>query len=96
VDLLPDRSAASAAAWLDQHPTVTVVCCDRSALYTDGIRQEAPNAVQVIDRFHLVKNLREALDAFLLTQPSVLQAAAACTAQQWDRGTGALCVRLTG
>jgi transposase len=32
VDLLPDRFAASVAAWLSQHPTITVVCRDRSDL----------------------------------------------------------------
>jgi transposase len=81
VDLLPDRSAASVVAWLAQHPTITVVCRDRSPLYADGIRQGAPDAVQVVDRFHLVDNLREALEAFLRNQRGALQAAAVRTAQ---------------
>jgi transposase len=81
VDLLPDRSAASVAAWLAQYPTITVVCRDRSPLYADGIRRGAPEAVQVVDRFHLVDNLREAVEAFLVTQCPVLQAAAVRTAQ---------------
>jgi transposase len=81
LDLLPDRSAESVATWLAQHPTITVVCRDRSALYADGIRQGAPQAVQVVDRFHLVKNLREAVEAFLHNQQAALQAAAARTAQ---------------
>jgi transposase len=55
VDLLPERSAAMVAAWLARHPTITVVCRDRSPLYADGIRQGAPEAVQVVDRFHLVE-----------------------------------------
>jgi hypothetical protein len=63
VDLLPDRSAASVAAWLAQHPTITVVCRDRSDLYADGIRRGAPQAVQVVDRFHLVQNLRQAFES---------------------------------
>src|SRR5437867_908763 len=81
IDLLPERSAAAVAIWLAQHPTVTVVCRDRSALYADGIRQGAPHAVQVVDRFHLVKNLREAAEAFLHDQRPALQAAATRTAQ---------------
>src|SRR5262249_29621042 len=76
VDLLPDRSAASVAAWLARHPTVTTVCRDRSDLYADGIRRGAPQAVQVVDRFHLVQNLRQALEAFLLDRRLVLQDAA--------------------
>jgi hypothetical protein len=80
VDLLPDRSAASVAAWLSQHPTVTTVCRDRSDLYADGIRRGAPQAVQVVDRFHLVQNLRQVLEAFLLDHRAALQAAAVGTA----------------
>ncbi len=81
LDLLSERSAESVAAWLAQHPTITVVCRDRSALYAEGIRRGAPHAVQVVDRFHLVKNLREAVEAFLHNQRPALQAAAAHTAQ---------------
>jgi transposase len=81
LDLLPERSAESVAAWLAQHPTVRVICRDRSALYADGIRRGAPHAVQVVDRFHLVKSLREAVEAFLHNQRAALQAAAARTAQ---------------
>jgi transposase len=80
VDLLPDRSATTVAVWLAQHPTITVVCRDRSDLYADGIRRGAPAAVQVVDRFHLVQNLRQALEAFLIDHRSELQAAAISTA----------------
>ena len=81
LDLLPERSAAAVAAWLTQYPTIAVVCRDRSALYAEGIRQGTPQAVQVVDRFHLVKNLREAVEAFLHDQRAALQAAAALTVQ---------------
>jgi transposase len=80
VGLLPDRSAASVVAWLAQHPTITVVCRDRSDLYADGIRRGAPEAMQVVDRFHLVQNLRQALEAFLIDHRPALQAAAVGTA----------------
>ena len=80
VDLLPDRSAATVAAWLAAHPTITVVGRDRSDLYAEGIRRGAPEAVQVVDRFHLVQNLRQVLEAFLLDHRPALQAAAVATA----------------
>jgi transposase len=66
IDLLPVRSAPSVAQWLQAHPSVEVVCRDRSRLYAEGIRQGAPQAIQVVDRFHLVQNLRDALERFFL------------------------------
>jgi transposase len=66
VDLLPERSAPSAAQWLQAHPSVESVCRDRSGLYAEGIRHGAPQAVQVVDWFHLVQNLRDALERLFL------------------------------
>jgi transposase len=88
VDLLPNRSAETVGAWLAQHPSVRVVCRDRSDLYADGIRRGAPEAVHVVDRFHLVQNLRQALEAFLLDRRPALQAAAVCTALALTPPTG--------
>jgi transposase len=65
VDLLPDRSAESLAAWLQQHPGVKIISRDRGGTYAEGARRGAPNAEQVADRFHLLKNLREALEPLL-------------------------------
>jgi transposase len=88
VDLLPDRSATSVAAWIARHPTITMVCRDRSDLYADGIRRGAPEAVQVVDRFHLVQNLRQVVEAFLLDHRPALQAAALGTAMALTSSPG--------
>ncbi|MDA8190058.1 MAG: transposase, partial [Gammaproteobacteria bacterium] len=37
--------------------------CDMSRAYTGAIKHHCPNATLVIDRFHVVKALNEALDA---------------------------------
>jgi transposase len=66
VDLLPERTAPSVAPWLQAQPSVEIVCRDRSRLYAEGIRHGAPQAVQVVDRFHLVRNLGDALERLFL------------------------------
>jgi transposase len=59
VDVLPDRSADTFARWLSEHPGVEVVSRDRGGEYAEAARRVAPHVVQVADRFHLMKNLRD-------------------------------------
>lgn len=61
IDLLPNRTAATLAAWLQEHPGIQIVTRDRSYEYAKGIEEGAPHAQQVTDRFHLLLNLREML-----------------------------------
>lgn len=65
VDLLKDRSAETLAQWLRRHAGVEIISRDRSKDYQRGATDGAPQAQQVIDRWHLLKNLREAIERFL-------------------------------
>ncbi len=62
IDLLDDRSAETVELWLKAHPTLEVVSRDRAEADASGATAGAPTAVQVADRFHLLKNLREAIE----------------------------------
>jgi transposase len=76
VDLLPEYTAAAFATWLEEHPGVEIIARDRAGTFADGATQGAPDAIQVADRFHLMKNFREALEPILERLSEARQAAA--------------------
>ncbi|GAA2523120.1 ISL3 family transposase [Pilimelia columellifera subsp. columellifera] len=72
VDVIDGRDSDGFATWLRAHPGVEVICRDRASGYGEGARQGAPNAVQVADRFHLWRNLGEAVERTLISVRSSL------------------------
>lgn len=58
--LLPDREEATVTTWLKTHPEIRVVSRDRYGNYQRAAGLGAPQAAQVADRWHLLKNLGEA------------------------------------
>jgi transposase len=63
IDVLEDRWAETVADWFTAHPEVRVVARDRSGSDAAGMRQGAPEAVQVADRLHVLPNRAAALAA---------------------------------
>jgi transposase len=68
IDLLPDREAPTLQQGLQGHPGVEVISRDRASKYAEGARAGAPQAVQVADRWQVLKNLGEAVKRILTRQ----------------------------
>jgi transposase len=68
IELLPDREEATVRHWLETHPEVRIISRDRAPQYAEAARVGAPQAVQVVDRWHILKNLGEAVQRVLTRQ----------------------------
>ena len=75
VDVLPGRESATVANWLAARPGIGIVCRDRAGAYAEAVRTSLPDAIQVADRFHLWRNLGEAVDKTVRTHHRCLRAA---------------------
>jgi transposase len=66
--VLPDRLKATVAAWLRSIPEairarITTVCTDIWEGYITAVQEVLPDATIVIDRFHMARHYRDAVDA---------------------------------
>jgi transposase len=75
IDLLPDRDAATVKVWLSAHPGVELVSRDRASSYSQAATEAASKAQQVADRWHLLKNVREAIERLLERHLPIITAA---------------------
>src|SRR6266852_2447214 len=66
IDLLADREAESVQRWMAAHPEIEVVSRDRGGVSIEGATQGAPQATQVADRWHILSNLGDAVEEFLI------------------------------
>ncbi len=73
--MLAERSVETSKAWLRKHPEIDLVSRDRGKIFRDAATEGAPQAKQVVDRFHLQKNFAEALEKFFRKQEQALKTA---------------------
>jgi len=59
IDLLTERTGDALADWLRQHPGVKLISRDRSSEDARGAGEGAPQTQQIVDRWHVLKNVGE-------------------------------------
>jgi transposase len=67
--IIADRSVQTVSAWFEERPSVEIVSRDRSSEYAAAISKGAPQALQVADLWHIVKNLSESVQTLLARGP---------------------------
>lgn len=65
VDMLPSREPNEVGKWLATYPNIQMISRDGSSGYSSAGRKAHPKALQVTDRFHLLKNLAEVVDRYI-------------------------------
>ena len=81
IDLLPNREVETVKKWLEAHPGIEIISRDRARCYSQAAELGAPQAIQVADRWHLLKNLGDALKRLLDKHNQELRLAAKDIAQ---------------
>ncbi len=65
IDMIESRELDAVKTWLSSYPNLSVISRDGSITYKNAISQSHPSAIQVSDRFHILKNLTNYCKDFL-------------------------------
>ena len=65
IDMIPSRESKEVCTWLSTYPNISMISRDGASGYASAGAKAHPNAVQVTDRFHLLKNLAEVVDKYI-------------------------------
>lgn len=65
VDVLESRDSEEVTKWLKTYPNITVISRDGAQIYANASTKAHPSAIQVTDRFHLLKNLCDVVSTLI-------------------------------
>ena len=68
IDMIPSRESSEVSRWLSTYPNLSMISRDGAAGYASAGAKAHPAAIQVTDRFHLLKNLAEIVDRYIMNQ----------------------------
>lgn len=65
IDIIDSRETKQVEDWLKTYPNLKIVSRDGAQTYASAISNAHPDAIQISDRFHLIKNLSDAVEKYL-------------------------------
>ena len=65
IDLLDSRETGKVEEWLRSYPNLQVISRDGAQTYASAATNSHPEALQISDRFHLLKNLSGAVEEYM-------------------------------
>jgi len=65
IDIIESRDTKDVETWFKQYPNLQYISRDGAQAYASASTNAHPNAIQISDRFHLLKNLSEAAEKFM-------------------------------
>lgn len=65
IDMIESRESNDVSQWLSTYPNITMISRDGSSGYASAAARAHPDAIQITDRFHLIKNLAEVIDRYI-------------------------------
>lgn len=66
--MIPSRETTDVSRWLASFPNIQVVSRDGASVYSSAATDSHPTAIQVSDRFHLIKGLSEAISKYVIRE----------------------------
>lgn len=65
IDIINSRETKNVEEWLKTYPNLEIISRDGAQTYSSAATNSHPDAVQVSNRFHLLKNLLEAVEKYM-------------------------------
>ena len=59
IDLIESRTEEDVTEWLNTYPNIEIISREGGYIYKNASDKSHPNAKQVSDRFHMLKNLTD-------------------------------------
>lgn len=65
IDIIESRETKKVEEWLKSYPNLKIISRDGAQTYSSASTNSHPDALQISDRFHLLKNLSDAVQKYM-------------------------------